>query len=77
LGGYKVEQRRLLYRGQEYHFVSYEGRKENAARKLEAIADAWFLMSSGRRWEVMPHQVGEDATDVDRRLVAWLSHTLQ
>ena len=57
--------------------MSYEGRNANPARKQEAIDDAWFLMSSGRRWEVMPHRVGDDAEDVDRRLVAWLSHTLQ
>ena len=32
---HKVEQRRLVFKGREFHFVSYEGQVANAARAIE------------------------------------------
>lgn len=67
-----VEQRRLHYRGREFHFVSYEGQPANAKRGQPATAPAWWLMNSGRRWEVMPFHPGYDEATLDRAFTAWL-----
>lgn len=67
-----VEQRRLRYRGREFHFVSYDGLPANAKRAQAATAPAWWLMSAGTRWEVMPFHPGRDAAELDRAFMAWL-----
>jgi hypothetical protein len=69
---YTIEQRRLRYRGRDFHFVSYEGREADSKRHLPATAPTWFLMSAGTRWEVMPHEPGQDRDEVDRLLMEWL-----
>ncbi len=77
LGSYRVEQRQIMYRGQAYHFVSYEGQRANPARSQLASAAAWFLMSAGTRWEVMPQVLGQEPADIDQHLLAWLKVTLK
>jgi hypothetical protein len=72
MSSYRVEQRRLVYRGREFHFVSYEGRPANQHRGEAAIAPMWYLMSAGKRVPVMPYLLGQPATDVDRGLLAWV-----
>lgn len=67
-----VEQRRLQYRGREFHFVSYDGMPAKPKRAQPATAPAWWLMSAGTRWEVMPFQPGQDAAELDRAFTAWL-----
>jgi hypothetical protein len=67
-----VEQRRLLYRGREFHFVSYEGLPANVKRAQPATAPAWWLMGGGRRWEVMPFDPSHDEAHLDRAFIAWL-----
>ena len=67
-----VEQRRLLYRGREFHFVSYDGVPANPKRAVPATAPAWWLMSGGTRWEVMPFQPGQTPQELDREFTAWL-----
>jgi hypothetical protein len=67
-----VEQRRLLYRGREFHFVSYDGLPANLKQAQPATAPAWWLMSAGTRWEVMPFHPGHDEADLDRAFMAWL-----
>jgi hypothetical protein len=67
-----VEQRRLQYRGREFHFVSYDGQPANAKRGQVATMPAWWLMNSGRRWEVMPFHPGLDEAELDRAFTAWL-----
>ena len=49
---HKVEQRRLVFKGREFHFVSYEAGRQRA-RAIEATEASWFLMSAGKRWEVI------------------------
>jgi len=73
-----VEQRRLMYRGREFHFVSYEGLPANVKRAQPATEPAWWLMSAGTRWEVMPFQPGRDEHELDRAFAAWLDrHVFQ
>lgn len=72
MGGFKVEQRRLVVRGRTFHFVSYEGSPGNAARQIAATAPTWFMMGEGKRWPVMPHHVGQDPLEVDGQLTSWL-----
>lgn len=69
---YTVQQRRLRHRGREFHFVSYEGRPANPRRDEPATDATWFLMSAGKRWEVMPEQPGQDGEELDRRFREWL-----
>jgi len=73
-----VEQRRLLYRGREFHFVSYDGLPANLKQAQPATAPAWWLMSAGTRWEVMPFHPGHDEAELDRAFMAWLdAHVFQ
>ena len=67
-----VEQRRLVYRGREFHFVSYDGLPANAKRAQLATAPAWWLMSTGTRWQVMPFRPGEAQQELDRQFTDWL-----
>jgi hypothetical protein len=67
-----VEQRRLQYRGREFHFVSYAGLPARAKRAQAATTPAWWLMSAGRRWEVMPFDCDRDAAELGRAFTAWL-----
>lgn len=76
MAGYKMEQRYLNHRGRRFHFVSYEGKPANAGRMQLATGPAWYLMSGGKRWEVMPHLPGQDAEEVDRRLTQWLDENV-
>jgi hypothetical protein len=71
---YKVEQRQILFRGRPYHFVSYDGAA--ASKGNAATGPAWYLMSSGTRWEVMPHVADQDPAEVDRNLIDWLERTI-
>jgi hypothetical protein len=75
---YSVEQRRLVYRGREFHFVLYEGQPANPKREQPATAPTWWLMSEGKRWEVMPQQPDQAEPELDRQLTAWLEeHVFQ
>lgn len=75
---YAVEQRRLTHRGREFHFVSYEGQPANPRRSQPATEAAWWLMSAGKRWEVMPYRSGQADQEVDRLLTEWLeTHVFQ
>ena len=73
-----VEQRRVQYRGREFHFVSYDGVPANVKREQPATMPAWWLMSGGARWEVMPFHPGRDAAELDREFTTWLDvHVFQ
>jgi len=68
----KTQQRHLVHRGREFHFVSYEAQLANAKRQQEAMGPSWFLMSAGKRWAVMPHQPDQEPAELDRLLASWL-----
>lgn len=73
-----VEQRRLLYRGRDFHFVSYEGIPANLKRAQLATEPAWWLMSAGTRWEVMPFTPGREEAELDQGFTLWLDeHVFQ
>jgi hypothetical protein len=74
MSSYKPEQRRLTHRGRQFHFVSYEGQPatDTRTRQAPAIEPSWYMMSSGKRWQVMPHQPGQDALELDRLFAEWL-----
>lgn len=69
---YKTAQCRLTHRGRVFHFVSYEGRRANPGRQIEAEPAMWFLMAAGRRFSVVPEHAGEPVEGRDGRLAAWL-----
>jgi hypothetical protein len=69
---YRVEQRRITHRGRPFHFISYEGRPANQRRNEPATDPAWFLVTAGYRWEVMPQHAGQEADEVERLLTEWL-----
>ena len=67
-----VLQHRLVHRGREFHFVSYEGHPANPTRGEEAMPPTWFLMSSGKRWNVMPPLHDQPVTDRHPKLALCL-----
>ncbi|HEX9730023.1 MAG TPA: hypothetical protein VGA37_16110 [Gemmatimonadales bacterium] len=67
-----VEQRRVRHRGREFHFVSYDGVPANVKREQAATEPAWWLMSAGTRWEVMPFHPGREGGELDRAFAQWL-----
>jgi hypothetical protein len=69
---HSVEQRRIFYRGREFHFVSYDGLPANEKQAKAATAPAWWLMGAGTRWEAMPFQPGQPAPEVERLLTEWI-----
>jgi hypothetical protein len=69
---YKTDQCRLVHRGKEFHFVSYEGHGANPAKNEIAVPAMWCLMMAGRRHEVMPQLAGQEESDRDHLLTAWL-----
>ena len=67
-----AEQRRLRHRGREFHFVSYDGMPGNPKRAQPATEPAWWLMSAGTRWQVLPYVPGTDEATLDRAFRIWL-----
>ncbi|HEU4699345.1 MAG TPA: hypothetical protein VFS40_09200 [Gemmatimonadales bacterium] len=67
-----VQQRRLVHRGREFHFVAYEAQVANAHRGLTAVPPSWFFMNEGKRHLVMPEVPGQAPEETERRLIAWL-----
>lgn len=72
MSGYKTNQRRVTHRGREFHFVSYEGVAANPRLGNAASPPTWYLMTAGKRWEVMPQVPDQTEADLDRQLHAWL-----
>jgi hypothetical protein len=61
-----------MYRGREFHFVSYDGLPANPKASQPVTSPAWFLMGAGTRWEVFPFHPGQPAEDLDRQFTQWL-----
>ncbi len=72
MSNYKTDQCRILHRGKEFHFVSYEGIEANLAKNLSAAPAMWYLMRAGHRHAVMAQIVGQEALERDRLLAEWL-----
>lgn len=72
----KTEQRRVTCRGRSFHFVSYEAEPGNPAKSKPAIMAAWFLMSAGKRWFVLPHDPSQDPLELDQQLTQWLEQSV-
>lgn len=72
MSNYKTDQCRILYRGKEFHFVSYEGQVANATKGEVATPAMWYLMRAGHRHAVMPQVAGQEDPDRDRQLTEWL-----
>ncbi|MBC7898287.1 MAG: hypothetical protein H7066_22895 [Cytophagaceae bacterium] len=72
VAAYKTEQRYLVYRGMECHFVSYEGQPANAKKSLAATPATWYLMKAGKRFAVMEQVPGLSEAEIDRLLLSWL-----
>jgi hypothetical protein len=68
----KTEQRRVTFRGRDFHFVSYEAHPGNKRQGEPAMPPTWYLMGQARRWAVMPHVPGQPVEELDLALVAWL-----
>lgn len=72
MSAYKVEQRRIRYRGRDFHFVSYDARPANERRGEPAAPAMWYLMGPARRWPVMPQVPGQSDEELEAALVRWL-----
>jgi hypothetical protein len=72
MSSYKTGQRRVVHRGREFHFVSYEGTPANPRNQKPATQAAWYLMCAGKRWEVIA-QVGDQSDSaLELALHTWL-----
>ena len=72
MSGYKTDQLHVIHRVRSFHFVSYEGKHADPAKSVVAVPPTWFLMSAGKRWEVMTQFDSEVAGDIEAHLVKWL-----
>jgi len=72
MSSYKTGQRRVLHRGREFHFVSYEGTPANARHQQPATEAAWYLMMAGKRWVVMTQECELSESALDSALQSWL-----
>lgn len=76
MSSYKVEQRRLHYRGREFHFVSYEAQVANERRGVAAAPPMWYLMNEGKRRPVLPHVPGQELVELDGALLRWVDEQI-
>lgn len=72
MSGYKTDQRRVIHRGREFHFVSYDGVPANPRVGQAATQPTWYLMRAGKRWAVMPQVADQPETALDLALQSWL-----
>jgi hypothetical protein len=72
MSSFKMEQKRLMHRGREWHFVSYEAQLANPVKALAAQPAAWFLMQGGKRWMVMPLVRDQAPELVEKGMIQWL-----
>ena len=72
MGAFRNEQRRLSHRGRDFHFVSYEARPANLARKEDAMPDTWYLVSTNNRWPAIPLLPDQPEPELIAALVLWL-----
>lgn len=72
MSSYKTDQCRIVHRGREFHFVSYDGHVANIPKNEAAAPAMWYLMMAGKRHEVMLQQAGQLATERDQLLADWL-----
>ena len=66
VSSYKFEQRRLIHRGREFHFVSYDAQIANERRGEVAMPPMWYLMNEGKRRPVMEQVPGMPIEELDR-----------
>lgn len=67
-----VQQAHFSHRGRAFHFVAYDGLPGNVAQGREAVAPTWYLMSAGKRWEVMPEVAAQPDDERDVQFAQWL-----
>lgn len=72
MAAYKTDQCRLVHRGVEFHFVSYEGQVPKPATDGVVTPPMWYLMRSGHRHAVMPQVPGQPEAERDRGFAEWL-----
>lgn len=76
MSGYKTTQHRVLHRGREFHFVSYEGQPANVRAGTDATPAAWYLMVAGKRMAVMPELGDQEAELLTQAFTRWLDHNV-
>ncbi|HEX9165796.1 MAG TPA: hypothetical protein VF862_07775 [Gemmatimonadales bacterium] len=72
MSAYRNQQHRLVHRGKEFHFVSYEGLPADVKTARPAGEPMWYLITAGKRWACIPFEPGQDEAGLDRVLVGWL-----
>jgi hypothetical protein len=76
VSAFKVEQRRIMHRGCQFHFVSYDAVPPNERKGEPGEAPHWYLMLEGKRHQVAPVKKDQDPEDLDRELIRWLSREI-
>jgi hypothetical protein len=71
-----MEQRRILYRGREFHFASYEGQPANEKQSRPATEPAWWLIGGGSRFEALPYHKEQPPDELERQLTDWIDRNV-
>ena len=71
-----VQQHHFSHRGRAFHFVAYDGVPANAGQARAAVPPTWYLMSAGKRWEVMPEVPAQPDDERDMQLARWLDENV-
>jgi hypothetical protein len=71
-----VQQHRINHRGRDFHFVVYDGHPLDSGRARTETLPTWFMMASGKRWEVMPEVPNLPVEELDHRLTEWLDENV-
>lgn len=76
MSSYKTDQHRVVHRGREFHFVSYEPKEANVRTGEAAMPATWFLMAAGKRWPVFTQVSGQEQDAVLGALTQWLDRNI-
>lgn len=76
MSSYKTDQHHVVYRGRDFHFVSYEGRPANPRTGEIASPATWFLISAGKRWPAIAQVPDQDPKVLIAALTRWIDHAV-
>lgn len=76
MSNYKTDQHRIVHRGRNFHFVSYDAQIGNPRTGQAPTPATWFLMASGKRWPALAQVPNQEPEVVIRALTRWLDQNI-
>lgn len=71
MSSHMPDQYYLTLHGRALHFVAYAATPANGRRHEAAQPAMWYLMSEGKRHQVMPHVADQPLPELDLTLRRW------